>query len=104
MSINLLTTYQLQDITDAYYQIHGDAKVSSMNTGSAAQINGMPVKYNLGGSITTDIKVDRKTGWVIDEKLKQDISGTIDIQDNPKLPGGMKVPMKVHSDVNTLDH
>jgi hypothetical protein len=104
MTANLVSTYQLQDITDAYYQIHGDAKVTTAMTGSSAQINGMPVKYDLGGTITTDIKADRKTGWVIEEKLKQDISGNVDILDNPKAPGGMQVPMKVHSDVNTVDH
>jgi len=58
----------------------------------------------LSGTLTSDIKADKKTGWVIEEKLKQDVSGTIDIQDNPQIPGGMKVPMKIHSDITTTDH
>ena len=104
MAANISTTYQLQDVTDAYYQIHGDAKITTASDGKVSQINGMPVKYDLNGTLTSDIKADRKTGWVIEEKLKQDVSGTIDIQDNPKIPGGMKVPMKIHSDITTTDH
>jgi len=104
MSANLVSTYQLQDVTDAYYQIHGDAKVTSAVTTTPAQINGMPVKYDLSGTIITDIKADKKTGWVIEEKLRQDIGGNVNILDNPKVPGGMQLPMKVHSDINTLDH
>ncbi|WP_461451485.1 DUF6263 family protein [Mucilaginibacter sp.] len=104
MSANLVSTYQLQDVTDTYYQIHGDSKVSTAITSTPAQINGMPVKYDLSGTIVTDIKADKKTGWVIEEKLKQDIGGNLDILDNPKIPGGMKMPMKIHSDINTTDH
>ncbi|MFI5159275.1 MAG: DUF6263 family protein [Sphingobacteriales bacterium] len=104
MAANITTTYQLQDVTDTYYQIHGDAKITTANDGKVSQINGMPVKYNLSGTLTSDIKADKKTGWVIEEKLKQDVSGTIDIQDNPQIPGGMKVPMKIHSDITTTDH
>ena len=104
MSANISTTYQLQDVTDTYYQIHGDAKIITANDGKISQINGMPAKYDLNGTLTSDIKADKKTGWVIEEKLKQDVSGTIDIQDNPNIPGGMKVPMKIHSDITTTDH
>jgi hypothetical protein len=104
MAANISTTYQLQDLNDTYYQIHGDAKITSANDGKINQINGMPVKYDLSGTLTSDIKADKKTGWVIEEKLKQDVSGTIDIQDNPQIPGGMKVPMKIHSDITTTDH
>ena len=104
MSANIATTYQLQEVTDTYYQIHGDAKITTAGNGEVSQINGMPVKYNLSGTLVSDIKADKKTGWVIEEKLKQDVSGTIDIQDNPKIPGGMKVPMKIHSDISTTDH
>lgn len=101
MAANISTTYQLQDITGDYYQIHGDAKITTANSDNVSQINGMPVKYDLSGTLTTDIKADKKTGWVIEEKLKQDVSGNINIQDNPKIPGGMKVPMKIHSDIST---
>ena len=104
MSANIATTYQLQDVTDTYYQIHGDARITTANAGQTSQVNGMPVKYDLSGTLTSDIKADKKTGWVIEEKLKQDVSGNIDIQDNPKIPGGMKVPMKIHSDISTTDH
>jgi len=102
MSANIVTIYQLQDITDTYYQIHGDAKITTASNGAVSQINGMPVKYDLGGTLITDIKVDKKTGWVVQEKLIQDVSGNIDIQDNPTMPGGAKVPMKIHSDINTM--
>jgi len=102
MVADVQSTYELQDITDTYYLIHGDSRIATVR-GRESQVNGMPVSYDLTGIIVSDIEADKTTGWVAEAKIKQDISGTFQIKDNPKLPGGMLVPMTVHTDMITTD-
>ena len=59
--------------------------------------------YKLNGSLITDIKIDKNTGWINEVKLKQIMKGSIEIQDNPQLPGGMTIPMTFNTDVLTTD-
>jgi hypothetical protein len=102
MSATITTNYQLVDITDADYIIHGTAKMIT-NKEKVTHVNGLDATYDLNGTIISDIKADKKTGWVTEAKLKEDISGNFDIQDNPQVPGGMQVPMSIHSDIITTD-
>lgn len=103
METNVNATYQLMNITPDLYIIHGEAKLTTANSGSATQMAGMPVKYNLSGTTVSDIKADKATGWITESKLKEDLSGNISILDNPKMPGGMQLPMSVHADIITTD-
>lgn len=102
MTADVHTSYQLVDIMPDSYIIHGEATIKSLNTADS-KVNGMPVQYNLGGTMVTDIKADKVTGWVLEAKLKQDIKGSFEIKDNPQVPGGMVVPMTVHSESITTD-
>ena len=98
---SLQTTYQLIDITSDFYQIHGDGTLVSDNDAKPAEINGLPVKYNLNGTILTDIKVNKRTGWINEANVKQLMSGNIEIPDNPKTRGGMTIPMTFNNEVTT---
>ena len=97
------TTYQLIDVSGDFYQIHGDGTMTSDKNTKPLQINGLPMKYNLSGTTLTDIKVNRSTGWISEVKLKQLMSGNIEILDNPKMPGGMTIPMTFNTEVTTVD-
>jgi hypothetical protein len=103
VALNVRSVYQLKDITDGYYLIHGDATMVMAGDAAIVQTNGMPIKYNLAGTITSDIKADKASGWIMEAKLKQNITGTLQIMDNPKVPGGMTVPMTIHTDIITTD-
>jgi len=98
------TNYQLMDITGDFLQIHGDGVISNDKEAKSEEINGMPVKYNVTGGMTTDIKIDKKTGWITQLNLKQLIEGDIEIMDNPKMPGGMTIPLMVTADVFITDN
>jgi hypothetical protein len=97
------TTYQLIDVSGDFYQIHGDGVMTSDKDAKPLQINGLPMKYNLNGTTLTDIKVNRSTGWISEVKLKQLMSGNIEILDNPQMPGGMTIPMTFNTEVTTID-
>ena len=41
------------------------------------------------------IKIDSKTGWIIDADITQNLKGKVDLKDNPKVPGGMSAPIEL---------
>lgn len=103
MSGDVETVYQLKEITDGYELITGDSKVKTANKDAYIQSNGMPMRYNLAGTMTSTIRVNRKTGWIVDAKINQKIQGTAEIKENPKLPQGMIIPMALESELNITD-
>jgi hypothetical protein len=99
--VNVTTVYQLVDITPDFYQVHGEGLMATDTTAKSAEINGMPVKYQLQGSTLIDVKIDKKTGWIIELDQKQLIEGTIEIQDNRKLPGRKMIPVLFNTEITT---
>jgi hypothetical protein len=93
--------YQLADIIEGTYLIHGEGTIITDKNAGPVQINGLPVKYNLNGSLISDIRVDKATGWINEVKMKQVMMGDMQILDNPQVPGGMTIPMTFNTDVIT---
>ena len=100
---NVISVYQLTDFNKEEYLIYGDGTLTVDKDAKPGEISGMPMKYNLSGTSVSDIKADRKTGWIKSVKLKQTMKGDIQIFDNPKVPGGMSIPMTFITDVTTSD-
>jgi hypoxanthine phosphoribosyltransferase len=101
--MNVHTVYQLTGIGADGYHIHGNGTLVTDKNSKPGQINGLPMKYNITGTSTTDVKTDKITGWVSEVKLKQVMKGNIEILDNPKVLGGMNIPMVYNADVITTD-
>jgi hypothetical protein len=94
------TTYVLKDIAGGAYIVHGDAVVGSVGTADYAEMNGMPMRFNnVSGTYSTDVKIDKDTGWLIESKIVRNIKGTVEIKDNAKVPGGMIFPMTISGDI-----
>ncbi|MEO7487417.1 MAG: DUF6263 family protein, partial [Ferruginibacter sp.] len=94
-SATVTTTFEFKDKIENYNIIIGTGEIETLDRNAITQINGMPAKYNLKGTMNSTLKVDNKTGWVADAKIIQSISGNAEIEDNPKLPGGMIIPMSI---------
>jgi hypothetical protein len=104
MSARIISVYQLVDITPQSYVIHGNATLETDNAAADKVINNMPMKYNMKGVMVSDVIVDKATGWISSSKIKQNIDGTVEIKDNPKVPGGLTFPMSVVSETSSTDH
>jgi hypothetical protein len=50
--------------------------------------------YNIKGSMTSEIKVDRASGWIIEAKISQKMKGDSHVKGNPQMPNGMTIPME----------
>jgi hypothetical protein len=95
MHANVNTVYQLTDATAASYIIHGDGTIASIKDPLLLE---MPISYDMKGTMTSDIKADRVTGWITESKIKQTISGTVAIKNSPEAPGGITFPMSMVSE------
>jgi hypothetical protein len=95
MSSEMETTYELVDINDSHGIIVGNATIKTADKDAYLESNGMPLKYNLQGTMIDNYTIDIKTGWIIEAKVTQTIKGTAEIKDNPKMPGGMIIPMEI---------
>jgi hypothetical protein len=91
MKANVTTVYQLTDVTPSNYVIHGEGGIVTITD----PVEGMPMKYDMKGTMVSDVKADKVTGWITESKIKQNISGTVSIKDNPDTPGGITFPMSM---------
>jgi hypothetical protein len=64
----------------------------------------MPTRYDLSGSMSSEIELDKITGWVIEAKINQEIQGDVYIKKNSKLPDGLIIPMVMKSTLMYKDH
>jgi len=55
----------------------------------------MLIKSNSTEAINTSLQVDSKTGWIIEGKINELISGNTEVKDKPKLAGGIKQTISV---------
>lgn len=100
---NVHAVYELRDITPTFNQIHVNSAITYLNRDAFIMTNGMPIKYNMEGSRSADIVVDTITGWVKQASILQNIGGTTEIKDNPKMPGGIVIPTLMKSEVVITD-
>jgi len=99
MSADMTTTYQYTENNSDYYLIVGDSKIATADKDAYIESNGMPMKYDLTGNMSSEIKVDKTSGWIIEAKINQDIKGDVYIKGNPQMPEGMKIPMVMKNDM-----
>jgi hypothetical protein len=93
MSGNINSTYKLSESTKEYYVIDGQSKITTEDKDAYVEMNGVALKYDIAGTMTSMIKIDKLTGWIIEANINQVIQGDTYIKENPEMPNGMKIPM-----------
>ena len=86
----LISTYAWTDKAESYHVITGTGNTKTVQQDGYRQMDGMQVKANMADSISSNFKVDSKTGWITEGTINEVMSGNSDIKDNPKFPGGLK--------------
>jgi hypothetical protein len=102
MTATLQTTYKLKEATADFFMISGEASLVT-DKSVYVESNGMPIAYDLSGTMLSDIQVNRKSGWIKLAKLNQSIKGTANIKDTPQIPGGLAVPMSMNSEITIIE-
>lgn len=99
MAAKIKTNYEFVETTDEYALIKGTSTIKTEDKDAYIQTNGMDIKYDLTGTMTSVIKVDKNTGWIIESTINQEIAGDTYIKENPQIPNGMKIPMHMQSNM-----
>jgi len=99
MSSKMTTIYELTDLTPNFALIKGNSTIETADKEAYIESNGMPIKYDLKGTMSSEIKVDKNTGWIVEATINQEIKGDTYIKENPKMPNGMKIPMTMKSEM-----
>jgi uncharacterized protein DUF6263 len=87
---DIKTIYELTDITPEYYVLKGTAVISTAS-GKGAEAAQMS---DISGTVVSDIKLNRKTGWAMSATIKQDIKGNVNAAGNT-IPIVMKNVMTI---------
>lgn len=103
MAGSMESEYELKESTDEYYLITGNSQLTTADKDAYIEANGMPVKYNMTGKMTSEIKLDKQTGWIVSAHLSQFIQGTAQIKDNEQMPGGMIIPTALGNEMTISD-
>lgn len=95
MAAKIKTDYEFVEITDEYALIKGTSSIITEDKDASIEMNGMEIQHDLTGTMTSVIKVDKNTGWIIESTIAQEIAGDTYIKENPQIPNGMKIPLKM---------
>ena len=79
------TVYELTDITPEYYVLKGAAKI----TPSEGKTEEVPQMTNISGTMTSELKLNKKTGWIASSVIDQEIKGVVNAEGS-ELPVSMK--------------
>tara|TARA_B100000963_G_scaffold355829_1_gene374851 strand:+ start:606 stop:1526 length:921 start_codon:yes stop_codon:yes gene_type:complete len=104
MSADMTTTYKYSDNTKDYYLITGESKIETVDKDAYIESDGMPMKFDLTGTMSSDIKIDKESGWIIEAKISQLIEGDTFIKENPQMPNGMKIPMVMKNEMTFVNN
>lgn len=99
LSADIATTYELKEITGTYYLLTGQSVISTPDKDEYTEINGMPMRYDLTGTISSNIKIDKTAGWIVESVISQHITGQAEIKGNDQAPEGMVIPMVIKTEI-----
>ena len=96
-SFDVNSQFQLTDIDDNFYYIKSKSTLNTINQTDTSfkEVNGVSVRVVLNGNSDSEIKLDKKTGWIIECTTKQSLQGNTEIKETEQFKGGMKIPLKM---------
>jgi hypothetical protein len=100
-ALNIAGNYFFKGQTANASLVHGELNIVS-DKEKIAEINGMKMNYDLGGTLVTDYELDKNSGWIINGKMTQTLKGTVKIKESAQLPGGMTMQMSMNSETELI--
>ncbi len=99
---NVLSEYEFCESGTNYALIKGNSKIVSSNKDAYITSNEIPMRYDINGEMTSDIKIEKDTGWIIEATFKQYITGNSFIKTNPQTTDEMKVPVSMKNQLKII--
>lgn len=95
MSAVQVSTYTLKGEEDGAIVLAGNGKIATAGKDAYVQSNGMDMKFDLTGTVVSEFKLDKTSGWVISATVDQTMDGKASIKPSEQLPDGLDVPMSM---------
>lgn len=95
MELKIGSEFQLADASGSFNTIKGLSKLEIVDKEAYTTQNGIDMKFDITGDMTTELKVNKQTGWIEEGKLTQSLKGNAITKDSPQTPGGMTIPMVI---------
>lgn len=99
MHASVDSKYQLAEINSDHVLINGNSVIETADEEKYVEMGGMELRYDVKGSMTSEIKVDKASGWIIEAKISQKMKGDSHIKRNPQMPDGMTIPMETTTEM-----
>ena len=90
--------YTLDKVSSSEYLISNKSTIEIKNSPTPVEMNNFSMKYSVSGTMTSNNRVDRKTGMITEMKAVQDIAGTV-ILKTPSLPDEMVMPIQAKNEI-----
>ena len=101
--MDITTDYELVEVTPDYALIKGNGTVKSPDKNAGFEVNGAPMILDISGTIVSEIKVDRNTGWIINAVINQDIDLDGFFEKSAQMTQEIKVSMKMTNETVITD-
>ena len=101
--MEIITDYELVEVTPDYALIKGNGTVKSPDKNAGFEVNGAPMILDISGTIVSEIKVDRNTGWIINAVINQDIDLDGFFEKSAQMTQEIKVSMKITNETVITD-
>ncbi|MTI20043.1 hypothetical protein E1176_03325 [Fulvivirga sp. RKSG066] len=97
MAAKLITEYELVSVSGDKITLKGTGNIATEDKDAYVETNGMKMKYDMSGTMNSDIEVDKNSGWIIEADIVQKIDGDATIKANAQMPNDMQIPMKLNT-------
>jgi hypothetical protein len=92
-AVNQKASYELKNVNDSICTIIGTSKLETVDNKAYVETNGASMKYDLNGTMNAVIKLNKKTGWVSEAKILQDVEGSSQLKETTQYPKGIVIPL-----------
>ena len=90
---------ELSEIGSTYIVLKNKGTMVTRDKNELVASYGRPMKYDLTGTYSSLIKIDKATGWVVNAKVSHEVAGNATIEKSTELPAGMVVPVTIKGDL-----
>lgn len=85
--------YSLEEINNDVCVINMSSDIFSSDNKSYLKYEGTPTKYYISGVQNGKIKIDEKSGWILEGDVTQKMSGLVRVKKCDEFPDGMEWPV-----------
>lgn len=100
MALGIQANCKLINADGDVYTIVTEGTMATPADAANIEASGIKMQMEMRGTTSSEIKIDKKTGWIVSGTGLQELYGKTKILPSDQMPEGMEIPMKVST--NTI--